>query len=204
MANIRRGGEFGAGWHKAGMRGGKKLSHDDFAAVARDLVARGVTTPGQLAAYGGSNGGLLVGNMLTRYPDAFGAVWCTVPLLDMRRYTKLLAGASWIAEYGDPDIPEDWAFMQAFSAYQNLEAGHSYPPILFVTSRRDDRVHPGHARKMAARLEALGQSVLFYEPDDGGHGAANKDQAAFLSALGFAFLRRMLGVGPDAGRSGTV
>jgi prolyl oligopeptidase len=192
VANIRGGGEFGAAWHKAGMRQGKALSHDDFAAVARDLVTRGVTTPKQLAAYGGSNGGLLVGNMLTRYPDDFGAIWCTVPLLDMRRYTQLLAGPSWIAEYGDPDKAEDWAFMQAFSAYHNLRPGRAYPPILLVTSRRDDRVHPGHARKMAAKLMALEQTVFFYEPDEGGHGAANKEQAAFLSALGFSFLRKTI------------
>ncbi|HEX8164664.1 MAG TPA: prolyl oligopeptidase family serine peptidase [Beijerinckiaceae bacterium] len=192
IANIRGGGEFGAPWHKAGMREGKARSHDDFAAVARDLVARGVTTPDRLAAHGGSNGGLLVGNMLTRYPESFGAVWCTVPLLDMQRYTKLLAGPSWIAEYGDPDDPADWAFMEGFSPYHNLKAGRAYPPVLLVTSRRDDRVHPGHARKMAARLMELGQPVLFYEPDEGGHGAANKEQAAFLSALGFSFLKKTL------------
>jgi prolyl oligopeptidase len=190
VANIRGGGEFGAGWHLSGVREGKRRSHDDFATVARDLARRGVTTPERLAAYGGSNGGLLVGNMLTRYPELFGGIWCTVPLLDMRRYTKLLAGASWIAEYGDPDKPDDWAFLREMSAYQNLEPGRAYPPALIVTSRRDDRVHPAHARKMAARLEELGHEVLFYEPDDGGHGAANKEQAAFLSALGFAFLRR--------------
>jgi prolyl oligopeptidase len=193
VANIRGGGEFGATWHKAGMREGKRLSHDDFAAIGRDLVERGVTIPKQLAAYGGSNGGLLVGNMLTRYPERFGAIWCTVPLLDMRRYTRLLAGPSWVAEYGDPDKPEDWAYMAGFSAYQNLEEGRRYPPVLLVTSRRDDRVHPGHARKMAAKLEAMKQPVFFYEPDDGGHGAANKEQAAFLSALGLSFLRRTLG-----------
>ncbi|WP_230533097.1 prolyl oligopeptidase family serine peptidase [Microvirga roseola] len=192
VANIRGGGEFGSDWHKAGMREGKRLSHDDFAAIARDLVERGVTTAEQLAAYGGSNGGLLVGNMLTRYPDLFGGIWCTVPLLDMRRYTRLLAGPSWVAEYGDPDKPEDWSYMQGFSAYQNIDPAQSYPPLLLVTSRRDDRVHPGHARKMAARLEELGQQVLFYEPDEGGHGAANKKQGAFLSALGFSFLRRTL------------
>ncbi|QRM27572.1 prolyl oligopeptidase family protein [Microvirga sp. VF16] len=192
VANIRGGGEFGAAWHKAGMREGKRLSHDDFAAIAQDLLRRGVTTTRQLAAYGGSNGGLLVGNMLTRYPDLFGAIWCTVPLLDMQRYTQLLAGPSWVAEYGDPDLPEDWAYMAGFSAYQNLEEGRSYPPVLLVTSRRDDRVHPGHARKMAAKLEAMKQPVFFYEPDDGGHGAANKEQAAFLSALGLSFLKKTL------------
>jgi prolyl oligopeptidase len=192
VANIRGGGEFGAAWHKAGMREGKRLSHDDFAAIAQDLVRRGVTTEKQLAAYGGSNGGLLVGNMLTRYPELFGAIWCTVPLLDMRRYTRLLAGPSWVAEYGDPERPEDWAYMAGFSAYQNLEDRQAYPPVLLVTSRRDDRVHPGHARKMAAKLEAMKQPVFFYEPDDGGHGAANKEQAAFLTALGLAFLRKTL------------
>jgi prolyl oligopeptidase len=192
VANIRGGGEFGAAWHKAGMREGKRLSHEDFAAIARDLVKRGVTTEERLAAYGGSNGGLLVGNMLTRYPELFGAIWCTVPLLDMRRYTRLLAGPSWVAEYGDPERPEDWAYMAGFSAYQNLEEGRAYPPVLLVTSRRDDRVHPGHARKMAAKLAAMKQPVFFYEPDDGGHGAANKEQAAFLTALGLAFLRKTL------------
>jgi prolyl oligopeptidase len=192
VANIRGGGEFGANWHKAGIREGKRRSHDDFAAVAADLVARGVTEPKRLAAYGGSNGGLLVGNMLTRYPERFGAIWCTVPLLDMRRYTRLLAGPSWIAEYGDPDKPEDWDFLAGLSAYHLLDPARDYPPILLVTSRRDDRVHPGHARKMAAELEAMGKTVFFYEPDEGGHGASNKEQAAFLSALGFAFLRRTI------------
>lgn len=192
VANIRGGGEFGAAWHKAGMREGKRLSHDDFAAIAQDLARRDVTTEKHLAAYGGSNGGLLVGNMLTRYPELFGAIWCAVPLLDMRRYTRLLAGPSWVAEYGDPDRPQDWAYLAGLSAYQNLEEGRAYPPVLLVTSRRDDRVHPGHARKMAAKLEAMKQPVLFYEPDDGGHGAANKEQAAFLTALGLAFLRKML------------
>jgi prolyl oligopeptidase len=192
VANIRGGGEFGAGWHLSGVREGKRRSHDDFAAVARDLARRGVTSREHLAAYGGSNGGLLVGNMLTRYPELFGGIWCTVPLLDMRRYTKLLAGASWTAEYGDPDKPDDWRFLEAVSAYHNVQPGRTYPPALIVTSRRDDRVHPAHARKMAARLEELGQPVWFYEPDDGGHGAANKEQAAFLSALGFAFLRHTI------------
>jgi prolyl oligopeptidase len=134
IANIRGGGEFGPDWHKAGMREGKKLAHDDFAAVAKDLIARGVTRPGRLACQGGSNGGLLVGNMLTRYPELFGAIECAVPLLDMKRYTRFTAGPSWIGEYGDPDKPEDWAFLQDISAYHHVEPKRSYPPILLTTS----------------------------------------------------------------------
>jgi prolyl oligopeptidase len=194
VANIRGGGEFGTPWHEAGIRQGKAVSHDDFAAVARDLVRRGVTRPGRIAAEGGSNGGLLIANMLTRHPEAFGALFCTIPLIDMRRYHKLLAGSSWVAEYGDPDKPEDWAFLQTISAYHAAEAGRPYPPILIATSRRDDRVHPGHARKFAAKLQALGYPALFYEPAAGGHGYG-KDNAevAQFAALGMAFLRRAIG-----------
>ncbi len=193
VANIRGGGEFGTRWHEAGRREGKRLSHDDFAAVAADLVRRGVTRPGRIAAEGGSNGGLLIANMLTRYPERFGALFCTIPLIDMRRYTKLLAGASWIAEYGDPDKPEDWAFLQHLSAYHAAEPGRPYPPILLATTRRDDRVHPGHARKMAAKLQAMGYTALFHEPGAGGHGYG-KDNAeiAGFAALGAAFLRRAI------------
>jgi prolyl oligopeptidase len=193
VANIRGGGEFGSAWHKAGIRERKKHAQDDFASIAVDLVRRGVTSPQRLACHGGSNGGLLVGNMLTRYPECFGAVWCTIPLLDMRRYSKLLAGASWIAEYGDPDKPDDWAFLKEISPYHLAEAGKSYPPILLWTSVRDDRVHPGHARKMAARLEALGHTVFFYEPPQGGHGTSDFEQTAHMWALGYAFLRRTVG-----------
>jgi prolyl oligopeptidase len=193
VANIRGGGEFGSAWHKAGIREHKKRAQDDFAAVAADLVQRGVTSPQRLAGHGGSNGGLLVGNMLTRYPERFGAIWCTIPLLDMRRYSRLLAGASWIAEYGDPDKPDDWAFLKEISPYHLAEAGKTYPPILLWTSARDDRVHPGHARKMAARLEALGHTVLFYEPPQGGHGPSDFEQSAHMWALGYAFLRRTVG-----------
>ncbi|MBI0537385.1 S9 family peptidase [Roseomonas sp. KE2513] len=194
VANIRGGGEFGTRWHEAGRRKGKRLSHDDFAAVAADLVRRGVTQPGRLAAEGGSNGGLLIANMLTRYPERFGALFCTIPLIDMRRYSKLLAGASWIAEYGDPDKPEDWEFLQHMSAYHVAEPGLRYPPILLATTRRDDRVHPGHARKMAAKLQAMGYPALFHEPAAGGHGYG-KDNAevAGFAALGAAFLRRAIG-----------
>lgn len=194
VANIRGGGEFGTRWHEAGRREGKRLSHDDFAAVAADLVRRGVTRPGRIAAEGGSNGGLLIANMLTRYPERFGALFCTIPLIDMRRYSKLLAGASWIAEYGDPDRPEDWEFLQHLSAYHTAEPGRPYPPILLATTRRDDRVHPGHARKIAAKLQAMGYAAHFYEPAAGGHGYG-KDNAevASFAALGAAFLRRAIG-----------
>ena len=194
IANIRGGGEFGPDWHKAGMRAGKKLAHDDFAAVAKDLIARGVTRPERLACVGGSNGGLLVGNMLTRYPELFGAIECAVPLLDLKRYTKLTAGSSWISEYGDPDNHADWAFMREMSPYQAAQAGQPYPPILLTTSARDDRVHPGHARKMTAKLLALGYRVYFYEPPEGGHaGATDNAHVAFNTALGFAFLRKTIG-----------
>ena len=194
VANLRGGGEFGTRWHEAGRREGKRLSHDDFAAVADDLVRRGVTQPARIAAEGGSNGGLLIANMLTRYPKRFGALFCTIPLIDMRRYSKLLAGASWIAEYGDPDVPADWAFLGPISAYHTAAPGGAYPPILLATARRDDRVHPGHARKMAAKLQAMGYDAHFYEPAAGGHGYGkdNAEVASFV-ALGFEFLRRSIG-----------
>jgi len=194
VANIRGGGEFGPRWHKAGARENKRVSHDDFAAVAADLVKRGVTTPGRIAAEGGSNGGLLISNMLTRHPEKFGALFCTIPLIDMRRYTKLLAGASWIEEYGDPDKPEDWAFLGKISAYHLAASGKPYPPILIATTRRDDRVHPGHARKMAAKLQALGYAAHFYEPGAGGHGYGkdNAERAGFM-ALGLDFLWETIG-----------
>jgi prolyl oligopeptidase len=194
QANIRGGGEFGTRWHDAGRYAGKRLSHDDFAAVAADLVRRGVTRASRIAAEGGSNGGILISNMLTRYPERFGALFCTIPLIDMRRYTKLLAGASWIAEYGDPDKPEEWAWLQTYSAYHAAVPGKRYPPILLATTRRDDRVHPGHARKMAAKLQAMGYEAYFYEPAAGGHGYGkdNKERATF-TALGFSFLKDKIG-----------
>jgi prolyl oligopeptidase len=193
VANIRGGGEFGTAWHDAGRREKKRLSHDDFAAVAADLVRRGVTRPGHIAAEGGSNGGILITNMLTRYPERFGALFCTIPLIDMRRYAKLHAGASWIAEYGDPDDPADWEFLKEISAYHTAVPGRQYPPILIATSRRDDRVHPGHARKMAAKLQTMGYEAYFYEPAAGGHGYGkdNAERAAF-TALGYNFLRRAI------------
>ena len=194
VAHLRGGGEFGPDWHRAGIRAGKARTHDDFAAVAADLVARGVTVPGRIAAEAGSNGGILITNMLTRYPERFGALFCTIPLVDMRRYNKLLAGASWMAEYGNPDLAEDWAFLQHISAYHTAVPNPDAPPILLATTRRDDRVHPGHARKMAAKLQAMGQRAWFYELDSGGHGygKTNADRAHF-TALGYAFLRQSIG-----------
>jgi prolyl oligopeptidase len=193
LANIRGGGEYGPGWHTQAMREGRHLVAEDFAAVADDLVQRGITTVGQLGAQGGSNGGLLMGIMLTKYPDKFGALVCSVPLLDMKRYHLLLAGASWVAEYGDPDNPDDWAFISEYSPYQNISSERRYPPIRMTTSTRDDRVHPGHARKMTAALAAAGHPVWLYENIEGGHGgAADNEQLAFKSALSYAFLHQML------------
>jgi prolyl oligopeptidase len=193
LANIRGGGEYGPRWHTQAMREGRHLVHEDFAAVAADLVKRGVTTVERLGAQGGSNGGLLMGVMLTQYPELFGALVCSVPLLDMRRFHLLLAGASWVAEYGDPDNPDDWKFISKYSPYQNISAERRYPPVLITTSTRDDRVHPGHARKMTAALEAAGHPVGYYENVEGGHaGAADNAQTAFRSALIFEFLHRTL------------
>jgi prolyl oligopeptidase len=189
LANIRGGGEFGPKWHETARKEHRQRAYDDFIAVAEALIARGVTSPKRLGIEGWSNGGLLMGVMLTERPDLFGAIHCGSPLLDMRRYNKLLAGASWMDEYGDPDKSEDWAYIQKFSPYQNTHADTKYPPILFTTSTRDDRVHPGHARKMAARLEEQGHQVLYYENTEGGHGAAaNNKQSAFMSALAYSFL----------------
>lgn len=195
VANIRGGGEYGPSWHTQVLRAGRHLVHEDFAAVARDLVTRGITTTEQLAAQGGSNGGLLMGIMVTKYPELFGALVCQVPLLDMKRYHLLLAGASWVAEYGNPDDPDEWEFISQYSPYQNVVAASDrrYPPILIATSTRDDRVHPGHARKMAARLAELGHDVSYYENIEGGHGGASDNaQLAFKTALTYEFLWRNL------------
>ncbi len=193
-ANIRGGGEYGPRWHTQAIREGRYLVYEDFAAVAADLVRRGITTVDQLAAEGGSNGGLLMGVMLTQYPELFGALVCSVPLLDMKRYHLLLAGASWVAEYGDPDNPDDWEFISKYSPYQNVSADRKYPALLMTTSTRDDRVHPGHARKMTAALEAVGHRVSYYENIEGGHGgAADNSQAAFKAALVYSFLERTVG-----------
>ena len=193
VANIRGGGEFGPRWHQAALKANRHRAYEDFAAVARDLVATGITRPERLGIQGGSNGGLLVGNMLTAYPELFGAVVCQVPLIDMRRYHELLAGASWMAEYGDPDVPAEWEFIRTFSPYHNLSADGEYPPVLITTSTRDDRVHPGHARKMTALMTAQGHDVLYYENIEGGHGgAADNRQQAYMQALAYTFLAQRL------------
>ncbi|MDQ0278712.1 prolyl oligopeptidase [Arthrobacter silviterrae] len=193
VANIRGGGEYGPSWHTAALQENRHKAYEDFAAVARDLSARGVASPAHLGCAGGSNGGLLVGNMLTQYPELFGAVSCGVPLLDMRRYTKLSAGASWIAEYGDPDVPEQWAFIKTFSPYHLLRAGVTYPATFIWTATSDDRVGPVQARKMAARMESLGIPVWFHEALEGGHaGAGNNAQAARLHTASHEFLWRAL------------
>lgn len=192
-ANIRGGGEYGPRWHSAVLKHDRHLVYEDFAAVARDLVTRGLTTPPRLGAQGGSNGGLLVGVMLTHYPELFGAIVGAVPLLDMMRYHRLLAGASWMAEYGDPDDPGDREHLLHFSPYHQLRADRRYPPTLLTTSTRDDRVHPGHARKLVARMREYGLPVTYYENIEGGHGgAADNEQAAFMSALAYEFLWRHL------------
>ncbi len=193
VANIRGGGEFGPAWHQAAVKAHKQRSYDDFAAVAEDLVKQRITSPRHLGIEGGSNGGLLVGAVMLQRPDLLGAVVCQVPLLDMQRYHKLLAGASWMAEYGDPDQPAEWAFISKYSPYQNVKAGVKLAPVLFITSTRDDRVHPGHARKMAARMLEQGHEVVYYENIEGGHGgAADNAQRADMTALEFAFLWQQL------------
>lgn len=193
LANIRGGGEFGPRWHQAALREKRPRAFEDFLAVAEDLIRRGLTEPRKLGLLGGSNGGLLVGACLTRRPELFGAAVCQVPLLDMLRYPRLLAGRSWVAEYGDPEDPAMAAVLRSYSPYHNVRPGASYPPVLLITSTRDDRVHPGHARKMAALLESLGREVFYYENIEGGHGAAaNLKQRARMLALQYVFFRRAL------------
>jgi len=189
VANIRGGGEYGPDWHKAALQANRHKAYEDFAAVAQDLVKRGVTSAKHLGAEGGSNGGLLVGNMLTQYPHLFGAISCEVPLLDMKRYSHLSAGASWMAEYGNPDTA-DWDFIKTFSPYHNVKAGEHYPPVLFYTTTSDDRVGPVQARKMAAKMIDMKlPDVWFYENLEGGHGAgADNRQAATMHALAYDFL----------------
>ena len=193
VANIRGGGEFGPAWHRAAIMANKQKSYDDFAAVAEDLIATKVTSAKHLGIEGGSNGGLLVGAVMLQRPELFNAVVCQVPLLDMQRYHKLLAGASWMAEYGDPDKPDEWAVIRKYSPYHNVRKQAKLPKVLFITSTRDDRVHPGHARKMAARMAEQGHALLYYENIEGGHGgAADNKQRADMTALEFSFLWQQL------------
>jgi prolyl oligopeptidase len=182
LANIRGGGEFGPKWHQAGLREKRQNVYDDFHAVAEDLISRKITSGKNLGIMGGSNGGLLVGVAFTQRPDLYRAVVCAVPLLDMKRFNKLLAGASWMGEYGDPDKPEDWEFIKKYSPYQNVKPGMKYPEVFFTTSTRDDRVHPGHARKMVAKMEDLGYPVYYYENTEGGHAGSSTKSVAMQYA----------------------
>lgn len=193
LANIRGGGEYGPAWHQAALKQNRHKAYEDFEAIAQDLIAKKITSSEHLGIQGGSNGGLLMGAAFTRKPELYGAVVCQVPLLDMKRYNKLLAGASWMGEYGNPDVAEQWAYIKTFSPYHNLKANTAYPKVFFTTSTRDDRVHPAHARKMVAKMEGMGIDVLYYENIEGGHaGAADNNQAAELKSMVYAYLMQQL------------
>jgi prolyl oligopeptidase len=193
LANLRGGGEFGPEWNLTARREGRQKTHDDFAAVAEDLIRRKVTSPPKLAIFGGSQGGLLVGATLLQRPELFGAAVATVPLFDMKRYHKLLAGASWMGEYGDPDDPADWAFLSKYSPYQNVRKDAKYPPFLITTSTHDDRVHPGHARKMAALMQSYGHPATYFEYTEGGHGSGTTpQQSAYTWALIYTWFAKTL------------
>ena len=193
VSNIRGGGEYGPAWHQSALKENRQRAYDDFIAIAIDLIEKGITSKDHLGIEGRSNGGLLVGATFTQRPDLFNAVICGVPLLDMYRYDKLLAGASWVDEYGDPDNPEEWEFIREYSPYQNLKKGTEYPEVFFYTSTKDDRVHPGHARKMAKKMTDMGSPIVYYENTEGGHaGTSNIDQFSFLLALQLAYLEDKL------------
>ena len=193
LANIRGGGEYGPNWHQAGLKLERQRIYDDFISVAEDLIARDITAPKHLGIEGGSNGGLLMGVMFTQRPDLFNAVICAVPLLDMMRYHTLLAGASWMGEYGDPDDPVEGKFLRSISPYHNIDPEADYPEVFFITSTKDDRVHPGHARKVAKRMEDQGHDFLYYENIDGGHSAAaNLKETAKRLALQHTYLWQKL------------
>ena len=194
LANIRGGGEFGPDWWKAALKENRQRAYDDFIAVSEDLIERGITSPEHLGIQGGSNGGLLVGAAMTQRPDLYNAVVIQVPLLDMKRYHLLLAGASWMAEYGDPDNPEEWSYISEYSPYQNVDEDTDYPVPFIFTTTRDDRVHPGHARKMAAKMDAMGHPLLYFENVEGGHGSGvTPEQRAESAALTQAYLNQQLG-----------
>ena len=193
VSNIRGGGEYGPAWHQSALKENRQRAYDDFIAIAINLIEKGITSKDHLGIEGRSNGGLLVGATFTQRPDLFNAVICGVPLLDMYRYDKLLAGASWVDEYGDPDNPEEWEFIRKYSPYQNLKKGTEYPEVFFYTSTKDDRVHPGHARKMAKKMTDMGSPIVYYENTEGGHaGTSNIDQFSFLLALQLAYLEDKL------------
>ena len=193
LSNLRGGGEFGPAWNRVARREGRQKTHDDYAAVAEDLIRRKVTSPAKLGILGGSQGGLLVSATMPQRPELFGAVVATVPLMDMKRYHKLLAGHSWMGEYGDPDKPEDWAFISKYSPYQNVLRGRAYPKMLITTSTRDDRVHPGHARKMAARMQQFGYDTTYFEYTEGGHGSGTTPaQTAYTWAFIYTFFAKSL------------
>ncbi len=193
VANIRGGGEYGPRWHHAALKEHRQRAYDDMAAIAEDLITRNVTSAERLGVRGGSNGGLLTGVMLTQRPDLWGAVVVQVPLLDMKRFNHLLAGASWMDEYGDPDT-EDWEYIKEYSPYHNIAANEEYPKAFFTTSTRDDRVHPAHARKMVARMREMGHDLYYYENTVGGHaGASDNTQAARLQSLIYSYLWDQLG-----------
>ena len=193
LANIRGGGEFGPEWHQAALKENRQRAYDDFIAIAEDMIRRNITSPRHLGIQGGSNGGLLVGACFTQRPELFNAVVCSVPLLDMQRFHKLLAGASWMGEYGNPDKPEEWTYIQKYSPYHNLKSDQPYPKIFFTTSTRDDRVHPAHARKMVAKMEDMGYECYYYENIEGGHaGATTNQQSAFRNALIYTYLLQQL------------
>ena len=193
VANIRGGGEFGPAWHEAGLKTKRQVIYDDFAAVAQDLITRGITNPKKLGIQGGSNGGLLMGVEMTQHPELWSAVDIQVPLLDMLRYEQIAAGASWVGEYGSVSVPEERAFLESISPLQNLKAGVTYPVPLIWTTTKDDRVGPQHARKFAATMSAMKLQYLFYEVIEGGHGAgANIEQRAHTSALEYMYFVRQL------------
>ena len=193
LANIRGGGEYGPKWHQAGLKEKRQNVFDDLYAVSEDLISKKVTSSKHLGVMGGSNGGLLVGVAFTQRPELYNAIVCLVPLLDMQRYNKLLAGASWMGEYGDPDVPEEWAYIKKYSPYQNLKEGMPYPDVFFYTSTRDDRVHPGHARKMVAKMNDMGYKTYYYENTEGGHaGSSTNEQRAKMNAMMFSYLLMQL------------
>ncbi|MFB9109597.1 prolyl oligopeptidase family serine peptidase [Flavobacterium gyeonganense] len=194
LANIRGGGEFGPKWHQAGLKEKRQNIYNDFHGIAEDLITKKITSSKHLGIMGGSNGGLLMGVAFTQRPDLYNAVVCQVPLLDMKRYNKLLAGASWMGEYGDPDT-SDWDFIKKYSPYQNVNKGTKYPEVFFMTSTRDDRVHPGHARKMAAKMIDIGDKIYYYENTEGGHGGSStNEQRAKFYALYYSYLWKKLKV----------